>query len=426
MKKVFLSPRILHRLTALKIGVPIIALGLLASACSSDDEDDFDPNDAINTNPEMLEGDYDDLHLTNKFNNPQAADYIVVGDVSINAELKIDPGVKIEVEQDLEIVIEESAHVLALGSDDANIIFTTADQAAGDYWKGIRINSSDMRNSLTHSVVEYAANSTFSIGPYSSQNRAAAVAVDDDAVLSLNHCVIKNNKSYGVFVRGELNEFSANEFNDNGEAGIAAHVRNLGKTDAASTYTGNSFAGVEIIGGDLLLPAEWNRLSDGAFYKIIDDISVEAHLTINEGTQLHFDEGVEIVVDEGASGTSHDGIIEVKGSASDPVLFTSSNIAGGQHWRGLRVNTSDMRNSLDHAVFEYGGESRFTIGPYSSQNRQANIAVDKDAHLSFGTVSSSHSKGWGIAAILSDDIDITDANLSYSDNTQGDLEIVDQ
>lgn len=85
-----------------------------------------------------------------------------------------------------------------------------------------------------------------------------------------------------------------------------------------------------------------------------------------------------------------------------------------------------LRNSLDHAIFEYGGESRISIGPFSSQNRETNIAVDKDAFLKFGTVTSSHSNGWGIAAILSDDIDISNANLTYEGNTQGDLEIVDE
>ena len=426
MKTHVFSQNFLNRLSIVKKLIPVIVLSLFFASCSSDDDEDDDFSPPTNLNAEMLEGDFDELHLTNKFDDPQEADYIIVGDVAINVELKIDPGVRVEAEEDMEIVIEESAHVVASGSDQKNIILTTANQAAGQYWKGIRINSSDARNSLSYTVVEYAANSNFSIGPFSSQNRSAAIAVDDDAVLSLTNCKIQNNASYGVFVRGEINDFQANEFTDNDGAGIASHVRNAGAIDEASTFSGNSFNGVEITGGTIALPTEWSRLSSDAFYKITEDISVEAHLTVHEGTLLHFDEDVEIVVDEGASGTSHDGIIEVKGSASNPVLFTSSNHAGGQHWKGLRVNTSDLRNSLDHAIFEYGGESRISIGPFSSQNRETNIAVDEDAYLAFGTVTSSHSKGWGIAAILSDDIDISNADLTYEGNTQGDLEIVDE
>lgn len=425
MKKEVLFPRVSQSKFKSKIGIAVLAAGLFAAGCNNDDDEDVTPDNPDNPNVEMLEGDYDNLHLTNKFDDPQTADYKVVGDVSIEAELKIDPGVRIEVEEDLEIVIEESGYVLASGSEENNIIVSSANRAAGQHWKGIRINSSDMRNALSHAVVEYAGSSEFNIGPFSSQNRAAGVAVDDDGMLSIENCIVQNSKSYGVYVRGELNEFSNNEFNNNGEAGIAAHVRNLSKTDEASTYTGNNFKGVEIIGGELLLPAEWNRLSDGAFYKITDDISVEAHLTVYEGTRLHFDEDIEFVINEGEDGTSHDGIIEVKGSASDPVLFTSSNKAGGQHWKGMRVNTSDMRNSLDHAVFEYGGESEYNIGRFSSQNRAANIAVDEEASLTFGTVTSSDSKAWGIAAIYAEDIDISSADFTYSNNTQGDLEIVE-
>ncbi len=75
---------------------------------------------------------------------------------------------------------------------------------------------------------------------------------------------------------------------------------------------------------------------------------------------------------------------------------------------------------MNHVVVEYAGDSNMSIGPYSSQNRSANIAVDSHSTLSLSNAVISNSNGWGIAAISN--ASLTMENITFENNQEGDLE----
>lgn len=408
------------KIKALLPTAAIIIAAVTLSSCEKDDDDAINGNGNQHPTDSTLSGTYDeDLHLENLHDDPSVADYTVTGHVTINAKLTIDPGVRIEFEEDQGLRISSSAIFEANGTEEKPIVFTTADLAGGKYWEGIRVRSSDIRNKMVHVVVEYAGNSNMSLGPYSSQNRQTNVGINDDATLSIHHSHIRFGKGYGLFVRGTILDHEENTYTDNMQSALSAHVRNAEVIDELTTYSGNGFDGPEIYGGTIESQMTWSKIEGDTPFKISGDIDVEAPLYITEGVTLMLDEDIQIVVDEGSGGSVIDGYIDVQGTSSMPVTFTTSNLAGGQHWKGIRIKTSDMRNQMEHVVIEYAGNSNISIGPYSSQNRQANIAVDSHAHFTLKNAMVRQSKGWGIAAIAN--ATLTLENVQYENNAEGNL-----
>ncbi len=385
-------------------------ISLTFSSCEDlvDEINDNDPD----MRTETLSGSFnEDLYLTNIFDDPMVADYIVDGSVEIKGKVTIDPGVRIEFEEDEDFIITPDGYIEATGTEDAPIVFTSANIPGGMHWKGILVRSSDMRNVMQHVVVEYAGNSNTPLGIYSSHNRPTNIGVDDDARLTVLNSQIRNGKGYGLFVRGSLIEHEGNQYTDNSGSAISVHVRNAGVMDENSAFSGNAVDGVEIYGGTLNEEIVWSKLNGNSPYYISSEIDVKAPLTITEGTRLEFAEDMYLSVE--------DAYMQVSGTQNMPVVFTRSNPEAGQNWKGIRYGTSDIRNSMEHVVVEYGGNSNLSIGSWSSQNRSANIAVDSNSSLSISHAVISYSNGWGIAAISN--AELTLEGVTFQNNQSGDV-----
>ncbi|MFW5753800.1 MAG: PKD domain-containing protein, partial [Marinilabiliaceae bacterium] len=301
--------------------------------------------------------------------------YKVSGDIEIDAELSISEGVNIELTEDVFVDVTTEGIIMATGTEDSNVTFTTASPESGKYWKGLRIKSTDIRNSFDHVTSENGGNSEMNIGPYSGQNRQTIVGIDDDAKINITNSEFSNSRGYGLVARGVILEHETNSYTDNNESAVYTQVLNAGIFDEASSFSGNSQDGPQIYGSTLLEEITWSKLEDGASYKISNDLEIEAPLFITEGTLIEVDEDVLISIDEGSDGSTLDGYIDIAGTESNPVVFTTSNLAGGQYWKGLRVSTSDARNNIENAVIEYAGNSEMNIGPYSGQNRQTIVGI---------------------------------------------------
>ena len=346
--------------------------------------------------------------------------YKISGDIEINAELSISEGVFVELTEDVFVDVTNNGIIMANGTANQKITFTSAAIASGKYWKGMRIRSTDIRNALNHVVFEYGGDSEMDIGSFSSQNRQTNLGIDNDAKVNINNSEFSNSKGYGLVARGVIEEHTANTYDGNSESAVYTHVLNVGIFDEASSFSGNSHDGPQLYESTLLEEITWSKLEDGAAYKVSGNLDIEAPLFITDGTRIEVDEDVLISVDEGSGGSTTDGYIDIRGSETNQVLFTTSNLAGGHHWKGLRVRTSDSRNYMENVVLEYGGNSEMNIGSYSSQNRATNLGVDSGASLTVTNATIRNSKGWGIAAIAS--ANLTLDNIQYDNNQEGSLD----
>ncbi len=343
--------------------------------------------------------------------------YKVSDDIEIDAELTISEGVNIELKEDVFVDVPTEGIIMATGTEDNKITFTTTSPESGKYWKGLRIKSSDIRNSFDHVIFEYGGNSKMDVGPYSSQNRQTIVGIDNDAQVNITNSEFSNSRGYGLVARGILLEHTANTYKENSESAVYTQVLNAGVFEEASSFSGNGHDGPQIYGSTLLEEITWSKLEDEASYKISGDLEIEAPLFITEGTIVEVDEDVLISIDKGSDGSNLDGYIDIAGTESNPVVFTTSNQEGGQYWKGIRVSTSDSRNNMENVIIEYAGHSEMNIGPYSGQNRATNLGVDENVTLTIRNSTIRNGKGWGIAAI--DNANLTQENISYQNNTEG-------
>ncbi|MEP2773099.1 MAG: hypothetical protein ABJH05_13190 [Fulvivirga sp.] len=142
-------------------------------------------------------------------------------------------------------------------------------------------------------------------------------------------------------------------------------------------------------------------------YIVVGNINLSAIMTVDAGVVVHVNEDLQINVTSG-------GVIDANGTATNGVMFTSSNVAGGQYWKGILVQSSDTRNSLEFTVVSYAGNSQMAFA--SGTDYQANIGLDAGGYMNIQNSVVSNSLGYGLF-IHDDESDLGDfANNSFSDN----------
>ena len=86
----------------------------------------------------------------------------------------------------------------------------------------------------------------------------------------------------------------------------------------------------------------------GAVYRIHEDVSVAAGLTLDPGVTLVFEQERKLTVEDG-------GRLSAVGSAAAPIVFTGEEAVRG-YWAGLVFDSSGAaENRLENVTIEYGG-----------------------------------------------------------------------
>lgn len=124
--------------------------------------------------------------------------YIVTGNISVQdfETLTIEPGVEVRFDLNTEINIYNDEGLIANGTKDSLIIFTSNsnDPSAGS-WGGITMWGTEHRSSFRFCLVEYATRGI--------SCRAWAVGCDDgDNYAEIDSCVIRYCSSHGLYLRG--------------------------------------------------------------------------------------------------------------------------------------------------------------------------------------------------------------------------------
>jgi hypothetical protein len=122
----------------------ILATFLFLCNCSSDDSLDDIISQQIIISADINE----DTTLEDIIEDPNIADYIVRGYLDVNAVLTVEPGVKIAFDANAGFFIKgvnTTGVIKAVGTSINPIIFTGATASPG-FWRGISIQSKDVRN----------------------------------------------------------------------------------------------------------------------------------------------------------------------------------------------------------------------------------------------------------------------------------------
>jgi hypothetical protein len=326
-----------------------------------------------------------DKILENKVDDPALADYIVTTDIRVTGKLTIQPGVRIEFEENKGLDITGS--IVAAGTETHPVIFTGKLKQKG-YWKGILIHSNNIENTLNHVVVEYGGKTSFTELPLVKAN--VALYGNDVSASSLNvtNTLITNSGGYGLYVAGisTLGTFSNNTFNINLGNAVYAPARQLHKFDNSSAFSGNKFDGVET-GGTLneANARTWSALQFGGAYLVTQDLTIKSGLEISPGVQFQFSKDVLLRVTE-------NGYLNASGTADQRITFTAASTLANNYWAGILVETNNALNKLRYCDVFYGGVKEMP----GFVSTKANVAVASFASLSVTNTAIWHGLGWGV------------------------------
>lgn len=295
--------------------------------------------------------------------------YRISGDISLESELNIGAGVKMEFDQNTFFTVETTGLLKAIGTTNNKIVMTSSNIPGGLYWGGLLVESGNALNELDHVEVSYGGESRMYYVAQAS--RFANIGLTSTGKISIKNSLIANGKDEGIFAQeNSLNVFSNNELKDNSGYAMSINFDEIGKIDENTTFLGNGDDGVRIYIGDMSTDQTINNLSGDAYYTFTADVDVNSNLQINEGAELRFNQERIFTV-------TANGSIKSIGVAGNTVKFTSTNIAGNIKWAGILIKSQSTLNEFRHTEISYGGANGRRLEYISSGNRHANIVVSQ-------------------------------------------------
>ena len=254
--------------------------------------------------------------------------------------------------------------------DDTNGDNTATSPAPGD-WGSIRLRNST--NTLDYALIQYGG------GPYAN----GLVHIQDSSPV-VEYNLIRYSFNNGIYVHNGSPTIKDNSIQDSTTYGLVVTIGSPYVTDNAftdsgtrhlshranadPTYTGNTFSGtgggaIDIDGGLLVNDITWENVQGlGWPYLVLSD------LTINSGGTLRLPAGTVVKFEHIDTGLNVNGTLDVQGTASDRVVFTSyrDDSYGGDtngdgtatspapsDWGSIQLNNS--ANTLDYTLIQYGG-----------------------------------------------------------------------
>ncbi|MCF0039024.1 PKD domain-containing protein [Dyadobacter fanqingshengii] len=347
--------------------------------------------------------------LEDRIDNPDVPDYVANGNVAVNAELTLKPGVVIAFARDARLEVNDNGGILLAKGDSTKPIRLIGKETKKGFWAGVIFRSSSSANTLEYVQVLHAGSKVL----FSGRKAGMAIAGSSKAEVSIKNSLFEQNDGYGLWIeRGViLSSFTKNTFKGNTEAGILLDADNVAKLDVNSSFTnGNGRNVVEIFASQLSknITAEvvWQGFKDKTPYRVLEGLTVDANWKISPGVVIEISEGARMSIDEGyinAIGTPTAKIV-IKGAENKPA-----------YWRGLICYTTSANNVFEHVEISGGGSTALVSG------KKVNIAVyGSQARMQIKNSKISGSGGYGMyvnyQAIVNDDIETVN---TFADNVEG-------
>lgn len=301
-------------------------------------------------------------------NDPDApVDYIIKCVMKVSGDIKIEPGVVIEFEQDAGINIDNfgipKASLSAVGTSAKPVVFRGVKKEKG-YWRGIMFNSNSPENKLDYAIVEHAGGKAFN-----SNGDRGAVHVYANGKLSLTNSEIKESQTYGLnAVYKEISLVLENTKFKNNDTPVIINPNNISSITPTNDYAGNTKNFVIVEGGDIKTDATWYKVnvpyivSAKSAYGTTNQIRVLKLLTIQPGVHIEHEAGVMIKIEEGGGG------IKAVGTSADPIILTAVNkVVNG--WVGYYFNSAHPLNEIAFTEFHYSGKTTGSGGSESGSVR---------------------------------------------------------
>jgi hypothetical protein len=270
--------------------------------------------------------------------------------VTATATLTIAPGTTVLMESGASLDTQDSALLLAVGTAESPILFTSAAAAPapGD-WQCLRLDAGRPSSEIRHATFEYGGAPCDASGAHHEGMLQLATRT-----LAVSDSVFRSSLTHGVLIEtnGQVDEFRDNAFSDNGAASIdiaAPQLMSLGEgltfADADDRIEVNTTLGLTTSGTWRAQPVPF-RLGLGLELR-------QADVTIAAGTRIELT-GSSIIVS--------DSTLIVAGTEAEPVTFTSGLEPPAAGDWGCITFSASAPPHFDHAVFEYAGNGQLCTG----------------------------------------------------------------
>lgn len=322
-----------------------------------------------------------DLTLTDIITDPTQPDYLVTGDVTVRANLVIEPGVTIFFEQNKGMqIVNGSIH--AKGMENQPIILRGVSEAPG-FWKGIEILSNANENVIEYALIKDAGSAAL---PESGATAAVVLAgtAFSGSALKMSQTTISGSNGFGLAVLGSssIENLSNMKFQQNSSS-VYLPASQLGQVGEGNEFIGNGFNGIETSGEVSNGPATWKNIQPYS-YRVTGDITIRDGVTIQPGTKIEMKKNVGIkILDNGS--------LNATGTESARIIFTAESVS--DRWNGLYFNTQSPQNKLIYTEISSGGNS--LLGDAAEL---ANIAVGNGGQLVLEQSIISNGGGYGLVA----------------------------
>lgn len=362
----------MNKLTKNILYLSSLALAATFYSCDPSDDPTPDPTPGGSAPAIMLTCDYfDENPNATLVDNPDApVDYIVPEgcNMNINDDVTVEPGVTIVFQTNSGMRVNAEGSLKMIGTANKMITLTGEDKVPGS-WIGIAISSSDVKNEIAFTRVQYGG-----AGTISASNRPGNVRVNSNGLVKFHDNIVEYSSSWGLHVGnntgaiGTATNINNNTFSNNNKAGLRLYIQTANELGVNNTYKGNSHDMVEIVGGEM----------GGITLK---DIGAPYHfLNYNNSYFTNFgafniNPGVEIVMDAGLS-------IDVKSTASFFAVGTADKpikirglvpIKG--YWKTIHILGTSPLNRIEYVDVRHAGntdEGAFRFHPLSGSMYVAN------------------------------------------------------
>ena len=244
--------------------------------------------------------------------------------------------------------------------------------AGAAYWNRIRLRGSGAGGAsrITHAVIESAGSDP---GQGASSSRAAIVVEANGGIAAtpaVSNTMIVNSNGYGLTFAGSTHCGSGCDDNTivgSRFAAVRMQANFIGRFGTGNALEGNNTSGtlghegVWVVPGSINTTATWP--ANGVPYVVQGSIALRQSspldpvpvLTIAPGTEVRFAGDSRLRVGDG-----NDGVLDARGTSSDPITFTSADTATPAFWRGIDFDQGSDGSILDWVVVSYGGRSANT------------------------------------------------------------------
>ncbi|MEM9857839.1 MAG: hypothetical protein AAF843_10800 [Bacteroidota bacterium] len=298
--------------------------------------------------------------------------------IFIESAVTIEAGASFLARPESGIAVESGGSLNAVGTATDPIRFEGAQDVRG-YWRGLKFETNDINNELTHVIVSNGGQ-----GSFDGSGLKTNVIVQRDARIKITNTTLTKSDGFGLYWAGSdlnISEFSNNTITDN-DTPMRTNFYYFAALDSESDFAGNDndYIDTEWAGGvPYTENVTWQALN--VPYRLIGSVeTIGGNIEIEAGAEFLGQPASRIIV-------ATSGSLKAVGTSQNRIIFRGERDEVG-YWFGLSFLSNDMNNVFEHVTVSNGGEEGITAPGVKS-----NIEVSGRLDISNSTINKSGGAG---------------------------------